>query len=62
MSQVPGMASLAVPAVLRILASTARGCWAMMVEMRVRVAMTPEAHQAVFLMLSVVTMYSLNAV
>ena len=29
------MASLAVPAVLRILASTARGCWAVTVEIRV---------------------------
>ena len=51
-------ASLAVPAVARILASTARGCWAVIAEMRVKVAMTPQAHKAGFLMLSVVTMDS----
>jgi hypothetical protein len=43
------MASFAVPAVLRTFTSTARGCCAAIVEIRVIVAMTPAAHKALVL-------------
>jgi hypothetical protein len=45
-SHVPGIASFAVPAVLRILASTSRGCWAVRVDIRATVAMTAAANRA----------------
>ena len=42
---------MAVPAVLRTFASTARGCWAVIVVIRVRVtvAMAPAANRALVL-------------